>query len=264
MNFSVSRLLGSIPSQEAVGWGTSAMVHVAGFLVASATFVSLSGELPELAGHRTVANIELTATWTAEPPPHEPVEIVPPEPRIVVMPDRVRMAEQTYVPSGTDVTQPTPAELAMVDRMMVTRPTARPRTPTDSPQPDERTMSRPKRNPTAARFPTTDRMPPAPSETRPTVGTAADSPPRLLDNRPPTYPAHAVRERLEGTTLLRIRITAEGNVAELEVISTSGHPILDAAAVSAVRTWSFLPATSNGHPAATTVRLPIRFALDER
>jgi len=263
MNFSVSRLLGSIPSQEAVGWGTSVVLHVMGVLVASATFVSLSVELPELAGRRTASSVELTATWTAEQRPHEPVEIVPSEPQVVVMPDRVRIAEQTYVPTDTDVSQPTPAELAMVDRMMVTPSAVRRRTPTDSPQSDDRAASRPIRNRTAAQFPAIEPTPLAASETRPTVGTEADSPPRLLDNRPPTYPVHAVRERLKGTALLRIRITVEGNVAELELISSSGHPILDAAAVSAVRTWRFLPAIHNGHPTATTVRLPVRFALDE-
>ncbi|HYW78109.1 MAG TPA: energy transducer TonB [Thermoguttaceae bacterium] len=258
MNFSVSRLLGSIPSQEAAGWGTSVAVHAIGVLVASATFVSLSGELPELAGHRTVANVELTATWKVEKPqPPEPVEIVPVEPQVVVMPDRVRMAEQTYVPTSTDVTQPTPAELVMVDRMMVAPPKTPPRKTAVSPTPpDERAASRPSRNPPPAQFPT--------REIRPTVGTKADSPPRLLDNRPPTYPAHAARERLEGTTLLRVRITAEGTVAELELISTSGHSVLDAAAVRAVRTWRFQPAMRGGRPAATTVRLPVRFALDER
>lgn len=245
---------------------TSIVLHAMGVLAASATFVSLSTELPKLAGRRTIANVELIATWTEEEQrPHEPVEIVPSQPQVVVMPDRVRVAEQTYFPTSTAVTQPTEAELAMVDRMMVTRPAVRHRTPTDSPaippHPDE---CGPMRNPRAAQFPTPEPMMAARSETRPTVGTEAPSPPRLLDNRPPTYPSHAARERLEGTTLLRIRITAEGNVAELEVVSTSGHPILDAAAVSAVRTWRFLPAMRNGRPVATTVRLPVRFALDER
>lgn len=258
MNFSVSRLLDSVASQEAVGWGTSVVLHVTGFLVASATFVSISGALPELAGRQTVADVELTATWTeAEPRPPEPVEIVPAEPPVVVMPDRVRMAEQTYVPTSTDVTQPTPAELALVDRMMATPPTTRPRTATDPPQPSERAALRPVRNPKAAHFP-------RPAPMTPTVGTKPDTPARLLDNRPPTYPAHAARERLEGTTLLRVRITAEGTVAKLDLIATSGHPVLDAAAVSAVRTWRFQPAIQNGHPTATTVRLPVRFALDGR
>jgi len=258
MNLPLGKLLGSLPSQEAAGWGTSVVLHVTGFLFASATFVSTLGDLPELAGRQTAANVELTATWTEEEPqPPEPVEIVPPDPPVVVMPDRVHMAEQTYVPTSTDVTEPTPAELAMVDRMMAAPPSSEPRAPIDRPPPRERTERQPTREVKPARLPTV-------SQPLPTVGTSPDTPARLLDNHPPTYPARAVRARLEGTTLLRVKITAEGTVADLELIATSGHSILDAAAVSAVRTWRFLPAASEGRPTETTVRLPVRFSLDQR
>ena len=76
------------------------------------------------------------------------------------------------------------------------------------------------------------------------------------------YPAQAVADRLQGTVLLRFRITPEGRVAQLELLSSSGHPILDAAAVRAVRAWRFIPARRAGLPVATTVRLPVRFELD--
>ena len=67
------------------------------------------------------------------------------------------------------------------------------------------------------------------------IGTRADVLPRWLQNRPPTYPRRARLERLEGTVVLRLHVTAEGTVGKLEIASSSGFEILDAAAVEAVR-----------------------------
>jgi len=51
-------------------------------------------------------------------------------------------------------------------------------------------------------------------------------------------------------------------VGNLEIAASSGHPILDAAAVQAVHSWHFAPARRFGRPIPYTVRLPVRFALD--
>ena len=60
------------------------------------------------------------------------------------------------------------------------------------------------------------------------------TPARLRDSRPPGYPPRAKAQRLEGTVLLRIYLDSKGQVAKVEVISPSGHPILDASAVRTV------------------------------
>jgi len=85
--------------------------------------------------------------------------------------------------------------------------------------------------------------------------------PDLSDNAFPEYPPAAVAQRLEGTVLLRLWIDATGQVQRVELASSSGHPLLDAAAVKAVRTWRGSPAERDHHPVATEELLPIRFRL---
>ncbi len=93
------------------------------------------------------------------------------------------------------------------------------------------------------------------------VGLEKKSPPDLSSNPPPQYPAQAIRLRLEGTVLLRLHINADGNVARVEIIESSGHKLLDRSAIDAVSRWRGQPATRGGHPVATVETLPVRFRL---
>ncbi|MCA9122940.1 MAG: energy transducer TonB [Planctomycetaceae bacterium] len=92
------------------------------------------------------------------------------------------------------------------------------------------------------------------------VGTDRTAP-SFTSSPPPTYPAVAIQNRWEGTVLLRVQISASGMVDEVEVAKSSGYPVLDGAAVNAVRRWSGSPATSNGRDVATIELLPVRFTL---
>ncbi|MCG8649142.1 MAG: energy transducer TonB [Pirellulales bacterium] len=93
------------------------------------------------------------------------------------------------------------------------------------------------------------------------VGLEDKSAPDLSQNPPPKYPAQAVRQRLEGTVMLALHISPSGRIDRVEVVSTSGHGILDRAAVEAVQKWHGQPAMQSGKPVATVERLPIRFRL---
>lgn len=73
-------------------------------------------------------------------------------------------------------------------------------------------------------------------------------------NLPPDYPARARRNGWQGTVLLVVRCGAAGEVVAVEVISSSGHPLLDEAALAAVRRWQF----SGG---AGEIQVPIAFHL---
>lgn len=251
-------------SPEAIGWGVSAVVHAAGVLVAWAAWaVIVPAERPELLGNTT--QIELTAVW-AEPALSTPqLEILPVDSPVVVMPDRVRVFERTYVPESTDVSQPTPAEVAMVDEMMaVPAATAVRRSAASGADRSARAAAPPEvsRPPRTGTIPTLRASIAASIGGRQSVGTGEATPPRLLENRPPTYPPQAVIDRLEGTVLLRLQITREGRIAKVAILSSSGHPVLDGAAARAVRAWRFVPASRAGRPVAASVRLPVRFALD--
>lgn len=80
-------------------------------------------------------------------------------------------------------------------------------------------------------------------------------------NPPPRYPRPALERGWEGTVLLQVSVTAGGNVAELKVERTSGHPVLDRAALEAVRSWRFRPARLGERPMEGTVLVPVAFTL---
>ncbi len=81
-------------------------------------------------------------------------------------------------------------------------------------------------------------------------------------NRPPSYPEAARRRGEQGRVTLRVSVSAEGAPREVDVLTTSGHPILDSAALAAVRHWRFAPATRTGRPVAAIADVPIRFRLE--
>ena len=94
-----------------------------------------------------------------------------------------------------------------------------------------------------------------------TAGLDDKTPPDFSQNLPPAYPRQAIQDQLEGTVLLRLHVTDTGQIERVEVIESSGHAVLDQAAVEAVRQWQGQPAQQNGLPVATIERLPIRFRL---
>ncbi|MBW2649080.1 MAG: energy transducer TonB [Deltaproteobacteria bacterium] len=85
--------------------------------------------------------------------------------------------------------------------------------------------------------------------------------PRYRSNPPPEYPAIARRRGYEGRVLLSAMISIDGNVAALKVKGSSGHPILDRAAMKAVKVWEFEPARRMGTPVPMSVDVPVRFVL---
>jgi protein TonB len=72
----------------------------------------------------------------------------------------------------------------------------------------------------------------------------------------PVYPEAARQAGVEGTTLLRVRISMDGRVDDVQVQRSAGHAALDRAAVEAVRKWRFEPAR-NGSVAV----VPVEFRL---
>jgi periplasmic protein TonB len=78
--------------------------------------------------------------------------------------------------------------------------------------------------------------------------------------RPP-YPSSARLLRVQGTTMLRVHVMADGRVGEVDVEQSAGHPDLDGAAREAVRRWRFEPARRGEVPVAMWVRLPFEFRL---
>lgn len=113
--------------------------------------------------------------------------------------------------------------------------------------------------------PTTPRVtvePPTPaSDSTPQIVGLEREPVDLSANQPPDYPDEAVQKRLEGVVMLEITIDASGAVSRVEVLTSSGHSILDRAAMNAISNWKGTPAKRWGRAVESTERLPIRFRL---
>jgi len=77
----------------------------------------------------------------------------------------------------------------------------------------------------------------------------------------PSYPAAPRRLGIQGTTMLRVQVLADGRIGDVLVEESAGHPELDAAATDAVRRWRFDPARRGTEAVAMWVRLPVEFRL---
>ena len=104
--------------------------------------------------------------------------------------------------------------------------------------------------------------PPSP-DSRKETGAELDRPPRKIFNPAPVYPLEARENGQTGRVVLRVQISAGGEVLRASLYRTSGVPSLDQAALEAVRRWRFTPATRGGVPVTQEVAVPVRFELSE-
>ena len=88
--------------------------------------------------------------------------------------------------------------------------------------------------------------------------------PRYLSNPTPAYPIPSRRRREEGIVLLNVQVEADGTPAAVSLNRSCGHPLLDRAALDAVRRWTFEPARAAGLPVSSLVVIPVRFSLSEQ
>ncbi len=84
--------------------------------------------------------------------------------------------------------------------------------------------------------------------------------PRKAVDVAPTYPPIARNAHIEGIVVLEATIDTEGRVTDLRVLRSV--PLLDDAALQAVRQWRFTPGQLNGQAVAVIITVTVRFALD--
>ena len=123
-------------------------------------------------------------------------------------------------------------------------------------------------SPPASASATTEPSQAAPQATDDAVRQPEPSPPRYdvayLHNPPPSYPGLARRLHLQGTVILKVHIDAQGSPREVLVEHSTGHNILDQAAVRAVHDWRFLPARQAMTAVEAWVRVPVAFTLHDQ
>jgi len=86
--------------------------------------------------------------------------------------------------------------------------------------------------------------------------------PEALHTTPPVYPEEARKDRIEGKVVVKTVIDLQGNVQNPTVETSSGSASLDQAAMDAVSTWTFKPATLHGKAVEVEYRLTLNFKLD--
>ncbi|HEX2853310.1 MAG TPA: TonB family protein [Opitutaceae bacterium] len=86
----------------------------------------------------------------------------------------------------------------------------------------------------------------------------ADGPAFVREWTPPVYPADALRSKVGGRVVVRIIVDETGNVTSGRVLSAPDHRLADAA-LAAVKTWKFSPATENAKPVAICMDAPLIF-----
>ncbi len=85
---------------------------------------------------------------------------------------------------------------------------------------------------------------------------------RIVNRVQPVYPAAAVQAHIEGVVRLHVIIGKNGAITQLEVIS--GHPLLQQAALDAVRQWVYEPTLLGGKPVEVDTTIDVLFALNHR
>ena len=90
-----------------------------------------------------------------------------------------------------------------------------------------------------------------------------DRAPAYTYNPKPKYPRAARRFRREGTVVVLVEVLASGRVGEVAIEESSGHKLLDDAAVKAVRRWRFEPAMKGSVPVRARVKVPVEFNLKD-
>jgi protein TonB len=61
--------------------------------------------------------------------------------------------------------------------------------------------------------------------------------------------------------VLEVLVSTQGQVSELLVSTSSGHRLLDEAALQAVKGWRFEPGQRGGVAMAMNILVPVRFDL---
>jgi TonB family protein len=83
--------------------------------------------------------------------------------------------------------------------------------------------------------------------------------PRRLTYVSPAYPEIAKEARVQGVVILECTISAEGNVTDVTVLR--GIPLLDEAAIQAVRQWRYAPTLLNGQAVPVIMTMTVNFRL---
>jgi protein TonB len=85
--------------------------------------------------------------------------------------------------------------------------------------------------------------------------------PAFLVRQEPAYPERARRAGVAGIAVVRIWLTPAGGIERVELAESSGHRLLDEAALAAAGASTFTPAARDRQPVAASALATYRFEL---
>lgn len=177
----------------------------------------------------------------------------PPAPVVAPKPPKPKPLELKPKPKPKKKKKPKKKELKKKKILKKPKtPIKQPEPPEPEPEPEPPEPEPPESAPAPAKSDA------APSDLRPTVISAA----RYRKKTPVRYPSVARRRGLSGTVLLHVLVSTDGKGQKFKVAKSSGHAVLDKAALRSVRNWLFEPNTRNGVPQVSWVSFPVEFKLN--
>jgi TonB family protein len=87
-------------------------------------------------------------------------------------------------------------------------------------------------------------------------------PPKLIKQVDPTYPAEAKKAGVEGAVIAEATTDTYGRVASVKILKSI--PLLDQAAIDALKQWVYEPMIINGKPQSVTFTVTMQFRLDDK
>jgi protein TonB len=171
----------------------------------------------------TVPSAPATAPAVAAPTPAAPAATAPPA------------AEPAGAPAVTPGPASTDRRRAAATKKEAPAPRAAEPTPQAPPRAAESNTSQPVR-----------------------AGGNIPTPTKIKDVRP-VYPPQAIQARIQGVVIIEATIGKDGAVERARVLRSI--PLLDPAALDAVRQWRFTPTTLNGEPVPVIMTVTVQFAL---
>jgi protein TonB len=101
--------------------------------------------------------------------------------------------------------------------------------------------------------------PPPPPPAAPVRVGGQIKPPTQLKRVNPVYPPIAQSARVQGVVIIEAIIGPDGTVTEAKVLRSI--PLLDAAALEAVKQWQYSPTLLNGVPVPVIMTVTVNFTL---
>ena len=90
------------------------------------------------------------------------------------------------------------------------------------------------------------------------IGGGIGAPARIVDVAP-VYPPEAREARVQGVVVMELTLSRTGEVSDVEVVRS--EPLLDEAAVAAVRQWRYEPTLVDGEPVSILLTVTMNFQL---